>query len=460
MDELLARRIYFSIAVAASLVLVAVLLFVRSRVRENRQRTIEELQVLFFPKLNISIAAFDYVRAKYEMSTAAEKTVGQRITPPTSTFTLLGAAIPYVLICSVGFLVLLMPYEFLIANARGAPLLTNNLFWLMAAVGEDGASKRLSEAAAVMGAAFLGGYLMTGRMLLRAVQNYELTPLTFLQAATHLAFGIVSGMMVFHVLRGVGAVLGLAETLPEFNAFLLIAFLGGYAPDLGLAILVQYLRIRVFKPTDREALGRAHTLPLELLDGIDYDTRHRLDQAGITDAQILATSNPILLYVETPFGLYCTFDWVLQAQLCVAVGAPTFQQLKQRNIRTSLDLERAVLSDDAPAEFVTDLGRIIFPPAGGAEPLGVEAVKHGVMVMIDDLHIHRVRMLWRHIFTQIAGKEQIQWLYRQGSVLDGDAAPATGTAGPIVPEAVIVAVPKDADGAPPLNPDAADPPSP
>ena len=404
-------EISYLVAIAASLVLVAALLFVRTRVRQVRQRTLDELRVLFFPGEEVSIAAFDYVRAKYEMPTLGGDH-SRQMTKPISTYALLGSAIPYVLVCGVGFVMLIMPVENLLNATWHLPMLDDSLFWNL------NGSGKLREAAAVFAAAFLGGYLMTGRMLLRAVQNYELTQLTFLHAVTHLAFGIVTGMMVYHVLSNTGIVelIGTPTGDEVFAAYLLIAFICGYVPTLGLVMLSQRIRVRVFKSADNLAMENAKSVPLEVIEGIDYDAAERLKQAGINDVQNLATSNPILLYVETPFGLYCAFDWVLQSQLCLSVGPRCFERLKQYNIRTSIDLERAMLADDAPDEFVLALGPVLLPAMDAAK-VTIAALKHNVMLMLDDLHIHRLRLLWRHVYAQIS-RDQGQWIYRKDTVAD------------------------------------------
>lgn len=409
---------YF-VAVAASLVLVAALLFVRTRVRQVRQRALDELRVLFFPGEDVSIAAFDYVRAKYEMSTPGGDQSAP-MTRPISTFALAGSALPYMLVCAVGFVILTMPFANLLNPTWAVPMLSDSLFWNLSGAGKP------REAAAVFGAAFLGGYLMTGRMLLRAVQNYELTQLTFLHAVAHLAFGIVTGMMVYHVLSNSGIVefAGAPTGDRVFPAFLLIAFICGYVPTLGLVILSQRIRFRIFKSADSQALENAKSVPLEIIEGIDYDAAERLKQAGINDVQNLATSNPILLYVETPFGLYCAFDWVLQAQLCVSVGPRSFERLKHFNIRTSIDLERAILANDAPDEFVLALGPVLLP-AMEASKVTTTALKHVVMLMLDDLHIHRLRLLWRHVYAQIS-RNHGQWIYREDTAADIRPSPDPG----------------------------------
>jgi hypothetical protein len=58
------------------------------------------------------------------------------------------------------------------------------LIWIEHPGSAVDAAPRLLEAAAIVGAAFLGGYLFTLRTLLRAVMNFELSPITWLRAAS------------------------------------------------------------------------------------------------------------------------------------------------------------------------------------------------------------------------------------------------------------------------------------
>jgi hypothetical protein len=112
---------------------------------------------------------------------------------------------------------------------------------------------------------------------------------------------------------------------------------------------------------------------------------------------------------------------VLQAQLCLVVEPERFIALKRHNVRTILDLERAVIGTDAPDKYVQMIGAILFSDVESRKPietdpglLDVESVQHAVMVMLDDLHVHRLRELWRHIYVQLTPGGVGPWLYRDG----------------------------------------------
>jgi hypothetical protein len=145
-----------------------------------------------------------------------------------------------------------------------------------------------------------------------------------------------------------------------------------------------------------------------------------------------------MLHIESPYGIYQTIDWVAQAQLCTVVGPERFLMLKTLNIRTIFDLQRAVLgpasdpNGTGPAaintyvpdpELLDAIGDLLLRGTGRDEklrktvglplpsalqnPVGTDtglsasarraALIQLVHVMLDDLHVHRLRQLWRHI---------------------------------------------------------------
>jgi hypothetical protein len=120
---------------------------------------------------------------------------------------------------------------------------------------------------------------------------------------------------------------------------LLIAFLMGLFPALGLNVLVDRLppsvRIKRVPPEARE-IGRE--LPLDLIDGIGSSIKFRLANYEIEDVQNLATENPIHLYVATPYSLCQVIDWVAQAQLLLAIGPARFVEARKRAVHDIFNL--------------------------------------------------------------------------------------------------------------------------
>ncbi len=49
--------------------------------------------------------------------------------------------------------------------------------------------------------------------------------------------------------------------------------------------------------------------------------------------QNLATANPILLYVEAPYGLLEVIDWMAQAQLLAELGPERFLEARSNGVR-------------------------------------------------------------------------------------------------------------------------------
>jgi hypothetical protein len=201
----------------------------------------------------------------------------------------------------------------------------------------------------VVGAGFVGAYIWSIDYLILRIANFDLSPLSFLRTSAH----ILLTVFVAWALRQVVGIPDVSDQL-TVSALLGIVFLSGLYPSLGISVLIDrlpsWLKIKREVPEGRE-IGRS--FPLDLVDGIDPTIKFRLNQLEIGDAQNLATTNPILLYVESPYGLAEIVDWIAQAQLLTELGPKSFLEARAQGIRDMiafLDLGR------------TDAGRKLLRP--------------------------------------------------------------------------------------------------
>lgn len=397
---------------AAALVPLA-LIATRTELRKVRRAVIRDLQELVFKNLKLpQLTAVEARYCEHRNKDANLRAGGRQAEVRIWT----GAAI-YFAVCFAGFATLIAPSQWLLSAAPDFPSLTYALLWSEQQANQ--APQALAYVVTIAAVAFLGGYVFQLRYLIRITLNQELSALAFVRASLHIVQGMIVALIAFRVV-GQSSSVGFAASIG-------VAFLIGYWPDLGIARIAKLVGVHT-KYVDEDALAKARIIPLEVIDGIDVETAFRLQESNLNDVQNLATANPIQLYVETPFGLLQIFDWVLQAQLCENTGPATFFDLRSIGIRTVFDLERAALACGAPAEYVTALGVILFahanepfaqrfalPPApGGAAPtITPEIVRHAVAIILDDLHIHQLRALWRVMLKETQGTGS-SWLHPTG----------------------------------------------
>lgn len=304
--------------------------------------------------------------------------------------------------------------------------------------------------------AFIGAYAASLRYMLRALSTFDFSSFTFIRQAAMIALTTVLVMCMYRAAPNIDLdftrqAAQVTATQPDTSMNVLWLAL---ALSLGLlpGSIFQFILARTrdyftwMKSTDDRFLEWTRIVPLDVIDGIDYFTRFRLEECGISDVQALATYNPIMLHIETPYKIFQALDWITQAQLCCVVGLDRFLLLRQFNIRTIFDLERALKEDkttdkkrtaamdtfdhiyagilfspNSAMRGVEDISkvRLLMPDGAGMKEVTASeysswarneinkpdmlshAIEHLMSWISDDLHVRRARRIWNEISVQL-----------------------------------------------------------
>ena len=170
-------------------------------------------------------------------------------------------------------------------------------------------------------------------------------------------------------------------------------------PDVVLRNILQRDKLKNFKREEREVFRAFKITPVEIIDGIDSEIRVRLDDHHIHSTQNLAAANPLMLFVETPYGVYQIMDWVAQAQLCCSVGRERVIRLWPLGVRTLFDRERlAAPSVTRNEALLLEVGRIILGApmidAAADRQAAVDLVVASIELRLDDPHVQRLRQIF------------------------------------------------------------------
>ena len=385
------------IAIASALIASAVpILFVsmRESTKHHRQGIIKDLSLVFGtrdPSGQIVIPSFEFVKYKYYLG---KKNDDQDAKRDFKLHHWILSGIPLAItlctlncFCTVVVLHKVVGIDFSLA-----------VDWLSG-------SAPLPLFSWVILASYTGATIFMLRAFFQAINNFDLSPLSFMGATVNLVTGVSSGLLViFGVLRVTESLHVLDLSNPSlFPVVLLTAYAAGYVPDLALRNITRLSSLRGYKREDSKIYENFKATPIEIIDGIDIEIRSRLIDYHIACVQNLAAANPLMLFVETPYGVYQIMDWVAQAQLCCSVGSEVLQKFWALGIRTIFDLERVALDPmcNAP-ELIEQIGCIIWQDLQG-DANGVvrypskEAIQADIRFRLESPHVHRLRQIFNQV---------------------------------------------------------------
>lgn len=484
-----------TIAFVISLVTVFALIFGRYEIRLRRLRLIRDY-VKTFPVVDQTDEAtspsFEFVRTKYaadvrgngeqthasshhtgrspeDIITEINETISQtRFFLNRGDMRLLVAALPYSLVVFAGFTLTLSGFGCLAPTGDCPSIPTFNFLTVggMKFAADSAATdfRQLAENVLTVAAiTFVGAYLSSLRYLVQALAVFDLNGYTMIRQAAMIVISVLASAALYRALPDLSAVqevISIERTAPvaELSAlWILLALAFGLLPGSVLQFILVKVgsQINWIKQSDNRFIEWTRVVPLDAIDGIDFFTRFRLEECGISDVQSLATYNPIMLHIETPFGIYQTVDWIAQAQLCCVVGLDRFLLLRQFNVRTIFDLERALkqnrnsdtsteekaidafdriyaavlLAPTGPMKHVqeTSTAKFLIPGADGqikevdarefsiwalttiseTPEMSSRAIEHLMDWIGDDLHVRRLRRLWNEISSRL-GKMSLE----------------------------------------------------
>jgi hypothetical protein len=409
------------LSAALSVVLPVAIIYVRQTVKTQRQDVINDLAAIFEPEHGRAgreqiIPSFEFVKFKYSVAEAPSldqgngQPTGGKAATPDRDFSKTMFVVSSIPLMAVLFALGVVAFGALLTLVMHDP---KTLRWvpnIPAFILNENKVDALDTWLAMLAVAYIASYLYNIRELLRAVANFELSPMTLLMSAIHVLFGVATALIIASVAADVLGVGGTVTT----SALLLAAFAVGFVPELGVRTLLRATKLKMFKSVDDDVYKTFSVTPVEVIDGIDTEVCSRLSLHNIVSVQNLATANPIMLFVETPYGVYQIIDWVAQAQLCSALGPKAVIEFWKLGIRTIFDLERALIGASSTRALRHEVGKIVVLGRSpeerdrlglGAASAPSEAADATVLalasIILDDLHIQRLRQIANRIAERL-----------------------------------------------------------
>lgn len=396
------------LAVLFSIGPVTIVVLLRNSVKKQRQAVIGDLRKIFHTsdptalaacpgEVELGILSFEFVKFKYfydSDSRARRQNPGQKKETqdvPFSDWAI--AAIPLIII--------LFTLNFLVFSTLASAALQDSaplIKWVAS-------SQQTPLYAWVLLASYAAAFIYMEQEFFRAINNFDLSPASFVEASINIVTGVATAQVFCFGLLKLPEMYDNSVALEVTNTIALIsAFAVGYFPAVAIRNLIKTSKLKDYKSVAGDIFDKFKAVPVEVIDGIDTEIRDRLADFHITSVQNLATANPIMLFVETPYGVYQIMDWVAQAQLCCSVGPKALVDLWTLGVRTLFDLERVALdracSDPA---LLTAIGKIILPDS---QIFDEKAVVANIKMRLEHPYVHRLCQIYTCVGIHLGDKHR------------------------------------------------------
>jgi len=252
----------------------------------------------------------------------------------------------------------------------------------------------------VLVSSFVAAYINMWYNFMRALRNYEFHSLDCVESFIDMFLSVFMSLVFYYTFDFLIELLPFAKNNSDDRFRLPAAVLFGVAiscyPDVIRRYIINFTHLRYVKVEKTERFNSLEIIPVEVIDGIDTNIRKRLEDYHIVSVQNLATSNPVMLFVETPFAIYELVDWVAQAQLITAIGIQKTNKLWGLGIRTILDLKHYTLNSKPNEQIIEIIARIVLddaPTTKFKENQTTETARAFVEAITDSPHAVRLIQL-------------------------------------------------------------------
>ncbi len=181
----------------------------------------------------------------------------------------------------------------------------------------------------MFGMGFLGGYLWGIQYVFRRYADDDLAPGVYHALAIRMMLAGTLAVVMYNAYDALA-------TNPVSNGgkvWPALAFVLGMFPQRGISWISEH--VPFFSKDDDASVRKA---PLEMIEGITYQDRVRLEEESVDSCYDLATADFVPLVIDTPYSSRELTDWILQAKLCV-YAPEAMLSLRRQGIRTIMDLE-------------------------------------------------------------------------------------------------------------------------